>query len=332
MLSLKHIYILKMNIPIDFFALSSVLIGLAFLAYFISIKAFSNKLYVFKPVEYLKGRAMPVAVLAGILYLLLALLLVLGYAEAATAMHVVIAMLCWVVFFSLFNYKKVKNDINLSKDIQEEINTRYSIEDRLINKNKQLEWAERTAKICYGNWDVKNDEIRLSDGAEDVFGVDPLKAISFEDLKAIIIPEDRIRIQRVIESLGGSREITSFLFRIIVGGKLKYVQMNSEVYDNGKSVDLIRGTFQDVTEQQMFIKRIEDKNETLKGIAWTQSHDVRGPLATIMGLLNLLNEDDFKDSQNKEIVSGLKESSLQLDEIIKKIVKKSESADVDLSQ
>lgn len=322
---------LNNEVPVYAIAVSSLLTGLAFFAYFISIYMLRQKRYLFKPVEYLRGRAGVIAFIAGSLYIILGGILLIGYFEVATAIYIVISLLVWAIFLSLFNYTRSRKDINISQDILEEINTRYSIEDKLINKNKQLEWAERTAKICYGSWDVKNNTISFSDGAEDVFGVDAIKPLSFEELKAIIIPEDRIKIQRVVESLNDSKQITSFLFRIIVDGKLKYVQMNSEVYDNGTVVNLIRGTFQDVTEQQMFIKRIEDKNETLKGIAWTQSHDVRGPLATIMGLLSLLNEDDFKNDQSKEIIVGLKDASVQLDDIIKKIVKKAESADVDLS-
>lgn len=309
---------------------SNILIGLAFIAYCAAMLIFNRKKYVFKSIESLKVRAGVIAFTAGILYVLMATLLFLQRIDIAVGVHLVLALLVWVLFFSLFNYRKSGKRVNISKEIEDEINTRYSIEDKLIKKNKQLEWAERAARICYCSWDIEKDEINFSDGAEDVFGIDPLKAYSFESLRAIVIPEDRIKIQRFVESVNDT-EIASILFRIIVDGKLKYIQMNGEVYDSGKSHSYIRGTFQDVTVQQMFIKRIEDKNETLKDIAWTQSHEVRGPLATIMGLVELLDEEDFKNQQNKEIVTGLKESSLQLDEIIKKIVKKTQSIDVDLN-
>lgn len=311
--------------------ISNILIGLAFIAYCLSMLIFSRRNYVFKPLKYLRVRAGIIAFTAGILYLVMGMLLFLKHIDIAVWVHLTLALLVWGLFFSLFNYKKTKGALKISKEIEEEINTRYSIEDKLINKNKQLEWAERTARICYCSWDMRTDTINFSDGAEDVFGLDAFSSYRFDSLKAVIIPEDRIKIQRFIESVIDTNKMSSFLFRIIVDGKLKYIQMNGEVFDAGNTENRLRGTFQDVTEQQMFIKRIEDKNETLKNIAWTQSHDVRGPLATIMGLVSLLDEEDFKNAQNKEIITGLKESSEQLDEIIKKVVKKTQLLDVELS-
>ena len=320
-----------MELALTIRIISNILIGLAFIAYCLSMLIFSRRNYVFKPLKYLRVRAGIIAFTAGILYLVMGMLLFLKHIDIAVWVHFTLALMVWILFFSLFNYKKTKGVLKISKEIEEEINTRYSIEDKLINKNKQLEWAERTAKICYCSWDIRTDTINFSDGAEDVFGLDALSSYKFDALKTVIIPEDRIKIQRFIESVIDTNKMSSFLFRIIVDGKLKYIQMNGEVFDAGNTENRLRGTFQDVTEQQMFIKRIEDKNEILKNIAWTQSHDVRGPLATIMGLVSLLDEEDFKNAQNKEIIAGLKESSERLDEIIKKVVKKSESIDVDLS-
>ena len=255
-----------------------------------------------------------------------------GLASVSILIYAIIAVFGFVFLLSVFNYSKSGSGPEVSDEIQMEINTRYGIEDRLINKNKQLQWAERTAKICYVSWALKKDEIKFSDGAEDVFGIDPQNIYSFDDLKSLIIPEDRLRIQRFREGFADQKEMMYFQFRIILGNNLKYISMNCELYDNGTPYSMMRGTFQDVTEQQMFIKRIEDKNETLKNIAWTQSHEVRGPLASILGLIQLVNEEDFNNPENKEIIAGLKEASEQLDDIIKKIVKKAESVDVDLSQ
>lgn len=312
--------------------IANLLIGVLIIAYYVSGRIYRNRQYVFKPVENVFSGLKTLALPTGLLFLICGIFYAVPQFQAiAPAVYLSIAILGWLFFLSIFNYGGSSSDTNVPEDIEEEILTRYTIEDKLIAKNKQLEWAERTAKICYGNWDVKGNIIEFSDGAENVLGVDAHELTSFEQLKSIIIPEDRIKIQRLVESATSAGEINSFLFRIIADGKLKYIQMNGEVYDSGTSINLIRGTFQNVTEQQMFIKRIEDKNEILKGIAWTQSHEVRGPLATIMGLISLLNEEDFANTENKEIIEGLKQAAEQLDDIIRKIVKKAESAEVDLS-
>lgn len=259
------------------------------------------------------------------------------YYIASKELTLVLQALIVLIVLSMTIYvvrknRRVNLNSKLPEDIEQEINDRLGIEDRLIAKNNQLEWAERTAKICYANWNIVDNTLQFSDGAEDILGIAHThEGINFDLLLAIAIPEDRIKLQRVLENIINKKEFNPFLFRIIIDSKLKYIQVNGAIITQKKGVvQLIRGTFQDVTEQQMFVKRIEDKNETLREIAQTQSHDVRGPLATIMGLTQLLNDDELNE-ETKEIINGIRLSSDQLDEIIKGIVKRAESIDVDLS-
>lgn len=249
-----------------------------------------------------------------------------------TLQTLVVIIVLIMTIYVVGKNRRVTIDSPIPKDIEEEINARLTIEDRLIAKNNQLEWAERTAKICYANWIITDNTLQFSDGAEEILGLEPkLDGTPFDTLLAQAIPEDRIKLQRILETIINKKEFSPFLFRIILDGKLKYIQVNGAIITQKKGVvQLFRGTFQDVTEQQMFVKRIEDKNLTLKEIAQTQSHDVRGPLATILGLTQLLNEDELNE-ETREIIAGIKSSSDRLDEIIKGIVKRSESIDVDLS-
>lgn len=235
------------------------------------------------------------------------------------------------VFWKLYhhNSRPKDNEVSIPKHIEEEINARLRIEEWLINKNKQLKWAETAAKICYCHWDLTKDIITFSDGVEGVLNVKADRGYSGNEIKAIIIPEDRLKMQRFIESL--ETGITSVLvLRIIADGKLRYIKTIAEKYTSDKDTHIFHGTFQDVTDEQMFIRRIEDKNELLKQIAWSQSHEVRAPLVSLLGLISVINEEEFKDEHNKIIISGLKESALALDDIIKKIVKRTEASDVDL--
>lgn len=79
--------------------------------------------------------------------------------------------------------------------------------------------------------------------------------------------------------------------------------------------------FTDITEKRNAQKLIEQQNEQLKEIAWIQSHKVRGPLASILGLAKLLEFDTNKNVENKEAVKGIIEAGKELDTIIKEIDK-----------
>ena len=64
------------------------------------------------------------------------------------------------------------------------------------------------------------------------------------------------------------------------------------------------------------------QNEAMQKIAWQQSHEVRRPLANILGLVDVLERNKFKTEQEKKMtLKYLKQSSNELDEIIHEIVK-----------
>ena len=63
----------------------------------------------------------------------------------------------------------------------------------------------------------------------------------------------------------------------------------------------------------------------LEEIAFLQSHIVRAPVATALGLLNILEDDRNKDEDLKnEVIKYLKTVLLDLDNVIRNVVKKTE--------
>ncbi len=81
-----------------------------------------------------------------------------------------------------------------------------------------------------------------------------------------------------------------------------------------------------VTERLKNLQAIKDQNTKLREIAKMQSHDVRGPLARIMGLVNLL-ANHFNVDDKDDVLSKLTTCSNELDEVITRIVRKAEEAE-----
>lgn len=63
---------------------------------------------------------------------------------------------------------------------------------------------------------------------------------------------------------------------------------------------------------------LEVKNKTLEEYAFIISHNIRRPLANILGLTELLNASETKESNTNEIISKLKKSAEELDDLVKK--------------
>jgi light-regulated signal transduction histidine kinase (bacteriophytochrome) len=80
-----------------------------------------------------------------------------------------------------------------------------------------------------------------------------------------------------------------------------------------------------VTEQKNQTRALEMQNQKLMEIAWVQSHQVRAPLARLMGLVHLLARSEQNGNiENVETLKHIIRSANELDEIIRKIVRKTE--------
>ncbi|MDX1904460.1 MAG: PAS domain S-box protein [Thermonemataceae bacterium] len=77
----------------------------------------------------------------------------------------------------------------------------------------------------------------------------------------------------------------------------------------------------DITERKLQEQKIQEKNQKLTEIAFIQSHEVRRPVANILGLVSLIDKRNL-DRSNLEIVEHLEKSTRDLDEVIHKIVER----------
>lgn len=78
--------------------------------------------------------------------------------------------------------------------------------------------------------------------------------------------------------------------------------------------------FRDVTEKVNYIKAVEEQNEKLQSIAWTQSHKVRAPLSRILGLVGLVRELGPGSPEFPQIIEYLEVSAKELDQVIHEVV------------
>ena len=78
-------------------------------------------------------------------------------------------------------------------------------------------------------------------------------------------------------------------------------------------------------ERKKHIERIRAQKTVLKDIAHIQSHEVRGPVSTILGLVELFNYEDPADPNNKELIEGIATVTRRLDKIVTDVVSKENS-------
>ena len=76
--------------------------------------------------------------------------------------------------------------------------------------------------------------------------------------------------------------------------------------------------------RKQYVMHIEEQNKKLRNIAWVQSHVVRAPLARVLGIINMIEDNKGNLEDLMFWLKQLRASSNEMDEIVKKITKEAQ--------
>ncbi len=132
--------------------------------------------------------------------------------------------------------------------------------------------------------------------------------------------DDRERLRQEFDLLHKVRRVRSSPYRFKVSeGKYIWMETVGTNLMDEPSVQGIVINSHEITDTINHIKAIEERNTRLEEIAWIHAHLVRAPLASILGIIEILrtSESDFK-----ELMPYLEQSAVQLDKVIGEITSK----------
>ena len=85
-----------------------------------------------------------------------------------------------------------------------------------------------------------------------------------------------------------------------------------------------------ITERLKTERALIDQNNRLKQIATLSSHDLRRPVASMLGLINVIDKENFSNPANLEIIEHLFTVSTEIDTVIRQIVDNTFTADLNI--
>ncbi|MES3017513.1 MAG: PAS domain S-box protein [Bacteroidota bacterium] len=132
--------------------------------------------------------------------------------------------------------------------------------------------------------------------------------------------EDRDKLKQEFDMLHKVRRVKSSPYRFKIGDD-RYIWMET-VGTNLTDEPSVQGIVinsHEITDTINHIKAIEERNIRLEEIAWIHAHLVRAPLASILGIIEILRTSE---SEYKELMPYLEQSAVQLDNVIAEITKK----------
>lgn len=178
----------------------------------------------------------------------------------------------------------------------------------ITNNNQEIEWV--------------NDgfEKLTSYTFEEVIGQNP-KMLQGKDT-------DKETAKRIGEKLINKEPLTETILNYHKNGTPYWIELTiTPVLDSKGQIEKFISIESDVTheknieqQQQLLLQELTRQNQELLRFSYITSHNLRAPLANILGLLNLMDKNRLSSEEDQYIVDGLFESANSLNSTLQDLV------------
>ncbi|MCK9402810.1 MAG: PAS domain-containing protein [Chitinophagaceae bacterium] len=216
-------------------------------------------------------------------------------------------------------YMAIETDITQRKQILKE-------QEELLQR---LSLATGSAAIGIFEMDFANKQVIWDDRMYEIYGCKKEEGLNlFKVFNKAIHPEEQAMITKIIEeSRAQKKDINGIVYRIIIpDGRIRYIESHAIIKKSESGlIDSLIGTNRDITDAVLAQEKLKAQNKVLRDIAFIQSHEVRRPLANILGVLEILQNSGAL--KGLELFDHLIESAKELDVQIRAIVTKANEMD-----
>ena len=199
---------------------------------------------------------------------------------------------------------------------EEAIRAKNSLEALINNTEDQIWSVDREKKYVYMNRAYRTQIAHLT-------GVEPKEgAYSFmhEGYSETVIEAWKVYYKRAFE---GERYI---IINESIDPETQQLQSYevsfNPIYKVKGEITGVGCFARNITERLAIEKAIVDQNERLRNIASLTSHELRRPVASMLGLINVMDRTNFFNPDNQEIIEHILTVSKEIDEVIRLIVDK----------
>jgi PAS domain S-box-containing protein len=189
-------------------------------------------------------------------------------------------------------------------------------ESAILEREARLQEALRAGSVMAFDWDVRADEIRFSQNATEILGLNSQQVLRGTEWLKHIHPEDQ---PLVASCLDGARpdqpsHSIAFRYRRLDGGEVWLEQIAMVQFGSAGKPTRINGLTTDVTERKRFEdelslawKTAELADRAKSSFLAAASHDLRQPLQTLK-LLQAALEPHHPSGEARNLVAGIGQS------------------------
>ena len=208
--------------------------------------------------------------------------------------------------------------------IKEDITNKKATEEQIRQSKETLAMTLEANHIGTWSWDLTRKEYVLDQQSLNIYGWDEdihERAFHADEIGSIIHPEDTEMVKKSIYKALKKGDIMDLDFRIIDRKKnIKYLITKSRITRNKEGwVTRIDGICMDVSDIKKTEETLKIRNEELNQFVYKVSHDLRAPLASIRGIVEL---EKIQNRGKPTIVhlDLIEERVMKLDEFIRNIL------------
>jgi PAS domain S-box-containing protein len=204
------------------------------------------------------------------------------------------------------------SDVTEQRKLQDQIINEEQKLRAIINNTRDIIWSmDRNMQVISANQAYYDRVAQMTNNK-------PYETLTADDFEAARYARWRAYFDRAF-----SGETFYVVEQEEQDGEVFFEEISfNPIYDKDNYIFGVSCFSRNITEQHRQMERIQKQNERLTEIAWLQSHQVRGPVATILGLIPLFNYEDPADKGNIEILDMIRTTAHQLDQNIKEVVNK----------
>jgi PAS domain S-box-containing protein len=214
-------------------------------------------------------------------------------------------------------------------------------EEELIKIRKRYELAIKGSRAGIWEWDIKSGIVYNSPVWKQMLGYDEneLNSMTLEKFLSIVHPDDREITGKAVQAHLSKKEPYLLEFRMLrKDGTILWVLDSGQAVwsEKGEPVQMV-GSIMDIGERKEAAEKIIEQNNLLAKanaeldrFVYSASHDLRSPLSSVLGLINLTE----KANEPKEVLQYLammKNRIKVLDDFIKEIVLYSQNTRLELN-
>ena len=226
-------------------------------------------------------------------------------------------------FIAVTNESKDVTGIQgVGQDITDKINSQKEISwtkkslEAIINNTEDLIWSvDHNYGYLYLNQAYKNT-ISAQTGVEPQAGDSAMHTVFSDEVLTIWKNHYGQGFK------GESFVVEEELLEPNTGRSLFYETSFNPIFDAEGKITGIGCFARNITERINTSKSIIDQNERLRNIASLSSHELRRPVTTMLGLINIIDRGNFSNPENIEIINHLLVVGNEIDDVIRLIVNK----------